>query len=117
MGTTIRARFSKGVFQPLERLDLSEGEVLMLTIITSKSPSIRRRVRSSWSGANGLAGRTCGLLKLPSTSSQLVNSHLPWQVTITRARLLDAEDPSDPYRSMSGQKLHAPERKNLAHPP
>jgi predicted DNA-binding antitoxin AbrB/MazE fold protein len=33
MGTTIRARFSKGIFEPLEPLDLPEGEVLTLTVI------------------------------------------------------------------------------------
>jgi predicted DNA-binding antitoxin AbrB/MazE fold protein len=33
MGKTIRARFSKGVLEPLERLDVDEGEVLTITIM------------------------------------------------------------------------------------
>jgi len=33
MGKTIRARFSKSVLEPLERLDVDEGEVLTITIM------------------------------------------------------------------------------------
>jgi predicted DNA-binding antitoxin AbrB/MazE fold protein len=33
MGTTIRARFANGVLEPLDRLDVPEGEVLTITII------------------------------------------------------------------------------------
>ena len=33
MGATIRARFSHGVLEPLEHVDIPEGEVLTLTII------------------------------------------------------------------------------------
>jgi predicted DNA-binding antitoxin AbrB/MazE fold protein len=33
MGTTIRARFSHGVLEPLDRLDVPEGEVVTITII------------------------------------------------------------------------------------
>jgi predicted DNA-binding antitoxin AbrB/MazE fold protein len=33
MAGTIRARFANGVLEPLERLDVPEGEVLTITII------------------------------------------------------------------------------------
>ena len=33
MAGTIRARFVNGVLEPLERLDVPEGEVLTITII------------------------------------------------------------------------------------
>lgn len=33
MGTTIRARFSHGVLEPLDRLDVPDGEVVTITII------------------------------------------------------------------------------------
>jgi predicted DNA-binding antitoxin AbrB/MazE fold protein len=40
MGTTIRARFANGMLEPLERLDVPEGEVLTITII--RLPSAER---------------------------------------------------------------------------
>ncbi len=33
MGTTIRARFSHGFLEPLDRVDVPEGEVVTITII------------------------------------------------------------------------------------
>jgi predicted DNA-binding antitoxin AbrB/MazE fold protein len=33
MGTTIRARFSHGVLEPLDHLDVPDGEVVTITII------------------------------------------------------------------------------------
>lgn len=33
MGGTIRARFTRGVLEPLEHVDAEEGEVLMITIL------------------------------------------------------------------------------------
>jgi predicted DNA-binding antitoxin AbrB/MazE fold protein len=33
MGTTIRARFSHGVLEPLDQLDVPDGEVVTITII------------------------------------------------------------------------------------
>ena len=33
MGTTIRVRFSQGVLEPLDQLDVLEGEILTITII------------------------------------------------------------------------------------
>lgn len=33
MGRTIRARFSKGVIKPLEKVDIEEGKEIMVTIM------------------------------------------------------------------------------------
>jgi predicted DNA-binding antitoxin AbrB/MazE fold protein len=53
MGTTIRARFANGMLEPLERLDVPEGEVFTITII--RLPSAERtggleRAVGSWKG-------------------------------------------------------------------
>jgi predicted DNA-binding antitoxin AbrB/MazE fold protein len=53
MGTTIRARFANGMLEPLERLDVPEGEVLTITII--RLPSGERtggleRAAGGWKG-------------------------------------------------------------------
>jgi predicted DNA-binding antitoxin AbrB/MazE fold protein len=39
MGTSIKARFSKGLLKPLENLNLKEGEEVTLTIVSSPAPS------------------------------------------------------------------------------
>ena len=53
MTKTIRARFTGGVLEPLERIDLPEGEEVTLTI--TKEPSAEdveafRRAAGSWQG-------------------------------------------------------------------
>lgn len=53
MTKTIRARFKAGVLEPMERIDLPEGEEVTLTI--TKEPSTEdieafRRAAGSWRG-------------------------------------------------------------------
>ena len=55
MAGTIRARFVNGVLEPLERLDVPEGEVLTITII-------RLPVREGGGGLERSAGGWKGLL-------------------------------------------------------
>jgi predicted DNA-binding antitoxin AbrB/MazE fold protein len=40
MAKEIRARFSKGVIEPLEKVELEEGEEILITI--SKQPDVER---------------------------------------------------------------------------
>lgn len=37
MGTTIKARFSRGVLKPMEKLDLRQGEEVTVTIVALPS--------------------------------------------------------------------------------
>lgn len=39
MGKTIRARFSKGVIEPLEKVDMTEGKEITVTIMELPIPS------------------------------------------------------------------------------
>ncbi|GAB62594.1 MAG: DUF104 domain-containing protein [Candidatus Jettenia sp.] len=41
MGKTIKARFSKGVIEPMEKLDIAEGKEITRTII--EIPSLRKK--------------------------------------------------------------------------
>jgi predicted DNA-binding antitoxin AbrB/MazE fold protein len=41
MGKTIRARFSKGIIEPLEKVDLADGKEI--TVIIMEAPSKRKR--------------------------------------------------------------------------
>jgi predicted DNA-binding antitoxin AbrB/MazE fold protein len=53
MASTIRARFAKGVLEPLEHLDVPEGEVLTITIIrlpAKKGGGGLERSAGGWSG-------------------------------------------------------------------
>jgi predicted DNA-binding antitoxin AbrB/MazE fold protein len=56
MAKEIRARFSKGVIEPLEKVELEEGEEILITI--SKQPDVERMreaLRASagaWKGAH-----------------------------------------------------------------
>jgi predicted DNA-binding antitoxin AbrB/MazE fold protein len=53
MAGTIRARFANGVFEPLERLDVPEGEVLTITIIrlpTADKAGGLKRSAGGWKG-------------------------------------------------------------------
>jgi predicted DNA-binding antitoxin AbrB/MazE fold protein len=64
MGTTIRARFSKGVFEPLDPLDLPEGQVLTLTIIrlaaTEKGGGLERSA-GGWRGIIDAEALKCNI--------------------------------------------------------
>ena len=55
MAGTIRARFANGVLEPLERLDVPEGEVLTITII-------RLPIKEGGGGLARSAGGWKGLL-------------------------------------------------------
>ncbi|HDD04968.1 MAG TPA: DUF104 domain-containing protein [Candidatus Aenigmarchaeota archaeon] len=47
----IKARFSKGVIEPLEKLDLEEGEELKITISPiSKKKSVTEALRKTFGG-------------------------------------------------------------------
>lgn len=51
MGATIRARFSHGVLEPLEHVDIPEGEVLTVTILrlpTKGEPGGLERSAGGW---------------------------------------------------------------------
>jgi predicted DNA-binding antitoxin AbrB/MazE fold protein len=54
MSRTIRAKFSNGVIEPLEKLDLDEGEEITVTIIVLPKPSGKkhglRRSAGGWKG-------------------------------------------------------------------
>lgn len=53
MTTTIRARMKGGIIEPLERVDLPEGQDMMITIMTSPSTVDRdafRRSAGRWHG-------------------------------------------------------------------
>ncbi|UJS18494.1 MAG: DUF104 domain-containing protein [Candidatus Jettenia sp.] len=41
MGKTIKARFSKGVIEPMEKIDIAEGKEITITII--EIPSLREK--------------------------------------------------------------------------
>jgi predicted DNA-binding antitoxin AbrB/MazE fold protein len=41
MGKTIKARFSKGVIEPMEKIDIAEGKEITITII--EIPSTREK--------------------------------------------------------------------------
>jgi predicted DNA-binding antitoxin AbrB/MazE fold protein len=53
MGKTIRARFSKGIIEPLEKVDLADGKEI--TVIIMEAPSKRKknafeRSAGAWKG-------------------------------------------------------------------
>ena len=53
MGTTIRARFSPGVLEPLDRLEVPDGEVVTMTIIrlpATATGSGMERAAGGWKG-------------------------------------------------------------------
>jgi predicted DNA-binding antitoxin AbrB/MazE fold protein len=53
MTKTIRARFTGGVLEPMERIDLPEGEEVTLTIMNNPSAEdveAFRRAAGSWRG-------------------------------------------------------------------
>jgi predicted DNA-binding antitoxin AbrB/MazE fold protein len=51
MSTTIRARFSNGHFEPLEKPSLREGQEVTLTISVSPSLEERRKALKDTAGA------------------------------------------------------------------
>ena len=53
MGETIRARVKGGVLEPIEKLDLAEGEEVLVTIVGAPTRHDReafRRAFGSWKG-------------------------------------------------------------------
>jgi len=51
MGKTIRAKYSKGFIEPLEKLDLTEGEEITVTIIEhSSQPGAEDAIKASAGG-------------------------------------------------------------------
>jgi predicted DNA-binding antitoxin AbrB/MazE fold protein len=53
MAGTIRARFTRGMLEPLERVDLPEGKEVMLTIIdvpSGRNFEAFRRSAGGWKG-------------------------------------------------------------------
>ena len=53
MGKTIRARFSKGVIEPLEKVDIDEGKELMVTIMEVPSRTkedVFEKSAGAWKG-------------------------------------------------------------------
>lgn len=52
MGKTIKARFSKGVIEPMEKIDIAEGKELTITIIEipSKEEDAFERSAGRWKG-------------------------------------------------------------------
>jgi predicted DNA-binding antitoxin AbrB/MazE fold protein len=54
MGATIRARFSHGVLEPLEHVDIREGEVLTITIMRLPTKGEAGGLERSAGGWKGL---------------------------------------------------------------
>ena len=53
MSTTIRARIKGGVIEPLEQVDLPEGQDIMVTILTAPTAAdqeVFRRSAGKWMG-------------------------------------------------------------------
>ena len=53
MGTTIKARFSGGVLEPLEKLELTEGQEVTITIllpVLRTPPDWLARTAGGWAG-------------------------------------------------------------------
>jgi len=52
MGGTLKARFTNGVFEPLEKVELLEGEEVTLTILEVPKPDqdAFKRAAGSWKG-------------------------------------------------------------------
>jgi len=47
MGKTVRARFSKGLIEPLEKVDIREGEEIVISILKASS----KRAKKNFSDA------------------------------------------------------------------
>lgn len=54
MGKTIRARFSKGVIKPLEKVDIDEGKEITITIVevpaSLKKEDVLETTAGGWKG-------------------------------------------------------------------
>ena len=48
MSLTVRARYEKSVVEPLESIDLEDGEEVIIVI--KKRPNIDKFIRSTWQG-------------------------------------------------------------------
>jgi len=54
MGKTIRAKFSNGIIEPLEKLELTEGEEITVTIEHSNLIELEDTFKASAGGWKGL---------------------------------------------------------------
>jgi predicted DNA-binding antitoxin AbrB/MazE fold protein len=54
MGSTIKARFSRGLLRPLEALELKEGEEVTVMIVSSRSKSEKDWLECTAGGWTGL---------------------------------------------------------------
>lgn len=69
MGKTIKARFSRGVIEPMEEIDIAEGRELTITII--ETPSKREEDAFEIS-----AGRWKGTIDTEKLIKDIYNDHL-----------------------------------------
>ncbi len=69
MGTTIKARFSGGVLEPLEKLELREGEEVTVTIVGLPSNG-----RTDW--LTRTAGGWVGLIDAEKLKREVYESRL-----------------------------------------
>jgi predicted DNA-binding antitoxin AbrB/MazE fold protein len=53
MGATIRVRVKGGVLEPLERLDLPEGEEVLVTVVETPTPADREAFERAFGGWKG----------------------------------------------------------------
>jgi len=53
MGCTIRARVKGGVLEPLEKLDLPEGEEVLITVVETPTSADREAFERSFGGWKG----------------------------------------------------------------
>ncbi len=74
MGGTIRARFRKGVLEPLDKVDLPENKEVTLTIVdipTREDAESFARAAGSWKGTIDAEGLIRDVYKDRLTSSRL----------------------------------------------
>jgi predicted DNA-binding antitoxin AbrB/MazE fold protein len=70
MGKTIRAKYSKGVIRPLEKVDIEEGKEITVTIIEFPMP-----VKKD-SGLEGTAGGWKGLVNADELKENIYAARL-----------------------------------------
>ncbi len=69
MGSTIRARFSHGTLEPLEAVELKEGDEVIITIVSSPSERV-----GDW--LDRTAGRWAGLVDADELRRAICDSRL-----------------------------------------
>jgi len=67
---TIRARYSKGVIEPLEKIDLEEGKEISVTIISIPSPTTKK------DALKATAGGWRGLIDAEELKKNIYNDRL-----------------------------------------